>query len=344
MHRNTHWLAVLAPMFLIGGTVGVATRAIAAGDDLQVRAQAAFKPIDRPAPNKAVRVELGRQLYHDPRLSRSGAISCASCHNLASGGVDNRETSLGHKAQVGGRNAPTTLNASVHLAQFWDGRAKDLTEQAKGPILNPGEMALPSEAEAVKIIRSVPGYQKAFKAAFPGSGVTYQNIAVAIADFEKTLVTPSRFDDYLRGRKDALSTAEKKGLKTFMDKGCVTCHSGVGVGGGMYMKFGMVAPYKHQADEGRFAITKDPADKFVFKVPSLRNVQKTYPYFHDGKVWSLDEAVAIMGKTQLGVDLSGEERASIVAFLKALDGDLPPQAMRIPELPVSGPDTPRPSL
>ncbi|MEB3298741.1 MAG: cytochrome-c peroxidase [Candidatus Sericytochromatia bacterium] len=335
--------ALILPVAVVASSVGLATRAVAAGDGLQARARAAFKPLAKPAPAAAVKVELGRMLYHDPRLSKSGTISCASCHNLASGGVDNRETSLGHKAQVGGRNAPTTLNAGLHLAQFWDGRAKDLTEQAKGPILNPGEMALSSEAEAVKVVRSIPGYRREFNAAFPGSGVSYQNIAEAIGEFEKTLVTPSRFDDYLRGRKDALSATEKKGLKAFMDKGCVTCHNGEGVGGSMYMKFGLVSPYKHQADLGRYEVTKDEADKYVFKVPSLRNISKTYPYFHDGKVWSLDEAVAIMGKTQLGLELGAEDRKVIVAFLKSLDGELPAQSRRIPQLPTSGADTPHPA-
>ncbi len=291
-------------------------------------------------------VALGKQLFHDPRLSKSGAISCNSCHNLASGGVDNRPFSLGHGFKQGGRNSPTVLNAGLHTAQFWDLRAKDLTEQAKGPVLNPVEMAMASESDVVTRLESIDGYQKAFKAAFKGSekALSYQNMAEAIAAFERILVTPSRFDQFLNGKGDALSADEKIGLQTFMAKGCSTCHSGVAIGGGMAQKMGVVKPYANQKDLGRFDQSKKPEDKFVFKVPSLRNIAHTYPYFHDGAVWDLKESIKIMGEIQLGQNLSAQEVDSIATFLNALSGELSAEAKTLPELPVSGPKTSKPAI
>jgi cytochrome c peroxidase len=302
-----------------------------------------FKPLSAvtvPAAEMP-KYELGRQLYHEPRLSASGAISCNSCHNLATFGVDNLPTSFGHNFQKGGRNSPTVLNAGLHTAQFWDGRAKDLAEQAKGPILNPVEMAMPNAAAVETRLKSIPGYVAAFKKAFPKAreAVTYDNMAVAIASFEKTLVTPARFDRFLQGDQKALNLAEQRGLRTFMDKGCVACHSGAAVGGGSFMKFGSVKPYANQKDLGRFDVTKKEADKFVFKVPSLRNITRTYPYFHDGAVSDLNEAIRIMGETQLGLTLSKAEIADIAAFLGSLEGTLPKAAQQLPVLPASGPRT-----
>lgn len=319
----------------------------AATDPLQTEAKQYFQPL--PAVPKAAnphRVELGRQLFFEPRLSANGTISCNSCHNLASYGVDNLATSLGHRAQLGGRNSPTVLNAGLHAVQFWDGRAKDLKEQAKGPILNPVEMAMPSEAAAVNQIKSIPGYAPAFQKAFPGTKdpITYDNIADAIASFEKTLVTPARFDRFLQGDAKALTAEERKGLKLFMDKGCIACHSGPALGGGSMMKFGLVKPYKHAKDLGRFDVTKQDEDKFVFKVPSLRNITRTQPYFHDGQVWSLDEAITIMGETQLGVTLSKAETQAIKAFFGSLEGQIPATALQLPVLPASGPLTARPTF
>lgn len=308
---------------------------------LTEQAQKHFQPIKAATTASSDKVELGRQLFFEPRLSRSGAISCNSCHNLSTYGADNLPTSFGHDAQRGGRNSPTVLNAGLHVAQFWDGRAKDLTEQAKGPILNPVEMAMPDEGAVVARLKTIPGYVAGFKKAFPEDAepVSYQNMAVAIAAFESTLVTPSRFDRFLEGDQTALTATERKGLKTFMDKGCVSCHSGPALGGNQYMRFGIAKPYANTEDLGRFELTKVESDKHVFKVPSLRNIDRTYPYFHDGGVWKLDEAVQVMGETQLGVTLTKEENAEIVAFLGSLTGDLKPDARKLPVLPANGPDT-----
>jgi cytochrome c peroxidase len=286
-------------------------------------------------------------LYHDPRLSKSGLISCNTCHNLASGGVDNLPTSIGHKWQMRPVNAPTVYNAAFHIAQFWDGRAKDLEEQAKGPILNPKEMAMPSEEEAVKRIASIPQYRELFAKAFPGEKepITYDNIAKAIAAFERTLLTPSRFDKFLMGDTKALTAEEKKGLKLFIEKGCASCHNGVALGGTMFQKMGIVKPYISTSPaKGRYDVTKKPEDMYVFKVPSLRNVERTAPYFHDGQVWSLEEAVRIMADIQLGVQLKDDEVRAIVAFLKSLNGEIPKHALTLPVLPPSTEKTPKPSF
>jgi len=313
------------------------------------------KVIDNPQnPVTPEKVKLGKMLYFEPRLSKSGFISCNSCHNLASYGVDNLPTSIGHKWQIGPRNAPTVFNAALHTAQFWDGRAKDLEEQAKGPVLNPKEMASPHEGFVVERIKSIPEYVELFKKAFPEEKdpITYENIAKAIAAFERTLLTPSRFDKFLQGDLNALTKEEKEGLKTFIEVGCITCHRGKGVGGDMFQKFGLVKPYyevikykdKKQIDVGRYAITKNEGDKYVFKVPSLRNVTRTYPYFHDGSVWSLEEAVKIMAEIQLGRKLTDDEVKKIVAFLKSLEGEIPEDALELPVLPPSSPQTSKPDF
>lgn len=297
-------------------------------------------------PTTAAKVQLGKLLFHDPRLSKSGALSCNSCHNLASYGVDNRSTSLGHGFKPGERNSPTVFNASLHLSQFWDGRAADLETQAQAPILNPAEMAMGGEADVLKRLQSIPEYRQAFDAAFPDGkdGINYSNVARAIAAFERTLLTPSPFDKFLLGDSKALKPEQKIGLQTFISQGCVSCHSGAGIGGGMYQKFGMLKPYQYQKDTGRHQITKQENDKFFFKVPSLRNVARTYPYFHDGQIWNLDEAVKIMGQTQLGKELNAQEISQLVAFLESLTGDIPKDALTLPVLPASRPDTPKPEI
>ena len=318
-------------------------------EELLKKARMYFKPLPKeiPAPKgnptTKEKVELGKKLYYDPRLSLSGVISCNTCHNLATYGVDNIPTSLGHKFMTGGRNAPTVLNAGFHIAQFWDGRAKDLEEQAKGPILAHVEMAMPNPDFVVLKLKTIPGYVEEFKKAFPNSDepITYDNIAKAIAAFERTLTTPSRFDEFLKGETKALTKEEKEGLKLFIDKGCVNCHNGVAVGGGMFIKFGIHKPYP-TADLGKYKITKQESDKFVFKVPSLRNIAMTYQYFHDGQVWDLKKAVKIMGETQLGVKLTDEEVEKIVAFLNSLTGEIPEHALKLPILPPSTNETPKP--
>jgi len=317
--------------------------------DLLKKAKQYFKPLPKemPAPKDnpttKEKVQLGKKLYYDPRLSLSGVISCNTCHNLATYGVDNLPSSLGHKFLTGGRNAPTVLNAGFHIAQFWDGRAKTLEDQAKGPILAHVEMAMPNPEFVVLKLKTIPGYVEEFKKAFPNEKdpLTYDNIAKAIASFERTLTTPSRFDKFLQGDKNALTKKEKEGLRLFIDKGCVGCHNGVAVGGNMFAKFGVVKPYP-TADLGKFKVTKKEEDKFVFKVPSLRNIAMTYPYFHDGQVWDLKEAVRIMGETQLGIKLTDEETEAIVAFLNSLTGDVSKEARTMPILPPSTPETPKP--
>ncbi len=318
--------------------------------DLLEQAQSLFQPLPGPAemqklhPFTDAQVQLGQMLWYEPRLSRGNTVSCNSCHNLASAGVDNLPTSQGHKGAFGARNSPTALNAALLGSQFWDGRAANVEEQAGGPLLNPIEMANPDKASVVKKIADIPEYQALFRAAYPESkdnAVSFENITDAIAAFERTLLTPSRWDDYLKGNVNALSAQERKGVSAFIDNGCIACHKGVNLGGDSFQKFGLVkGPYwkfidstKH--DEGRFEVTKDEADKFFFRVPGLRNVAKTFPYFHNGSVWELDKAVSIMGEAQLGQQLSKEDVANIVAFLGSLSGSVPASARVMPELPLN---------
>jgi cytochrome c peroxidase len=287
-------------------------------------------------------VELGKKLYFDPRLSKSGFISCNSCHNLSMGGTDNIPTSIGDKWQQGPINAPTVLNSSLNVAQFWDGRAADLKAQAGGPIANPGEMGF-THTLAVSVLESIPGYVREFKQVFGKDKITIEEVTLAIAEFEKTLVTPNaRFDQWLLGKQDALNTNEMAGYTLFKDSGCVACHNGEAVGGNSFQKMGVVAPYKTKATaEGRAGVTGKDADRFNFKVPTLRNVEMTYPYFHDGAANTLTEAVDVMGRLQLGKKFTKDENAKVVAFLKTLTGDQP--SFALPLLPPSTDATPRPT-
>ncbi|MCG8047826.1 MAG: cytochrome-c peroxidase [Candidatus Thiodiazotropha endolucinida] len=286
-------------------------------------------------------VELGKKLYFDPRLSKSGFISCNSCHNLSMGGTDNLKTSIGHNWQQGPINAPTVLNSSLNVAQFWDGRAADLKAQAGGPIANPGEMAF-THTLAIDVLTSIPEYVMEFKQVFGSDRITIDEVTQAIAEFEKTLVTPnSRFDQWLLGDKQALSQDEMAGYTLFKESGCVSCHNGEAVGGNSFQKMGVVEPYKAKSPaEGLSAVTGKDADRFKFKVPTLRNVEMTYPYFHDGEAETLTEAVDVMGRLQLGKKFSDIENAQIVAFLKTLTGDQP--AFLMPILPPSTDMTPAP--
>lgn len=290
------------------------------------------------------KIALGRMLYYDTRLSKNHDVSCNSCHDLANYGVDGKARSPGHKGQLGGRNSPTVYNAGGHVAQFWDGRAKDLEEQAKGPVMNPVEMAMPSEARVVETLRSIPGYVEAFQKAFPDEKdpVSFDNMARAIGAFERKLVTPSRFDKFLAGDESALTDEEKEGLNTFVATGCVACHTGAGLGGQGYFKLGQAKPWPNESDLGRFDVTKSDGDKLVFRTPTLRNVEKTAPYFHDGSVATLEEAVKKMAFHQLGKDLSDEDTKSIVTFLGSLTGELPKHYIAKPELPPSSDKTPKP--
>jgi cytochrome c peroxidase len=287
-------------------------------------------------------VKLGAMLYFEPRLSKSGFISCNSCHNLSMGGTDNLKTSIGDKWQEGPINSPTVLNSNLNLAQFWDGRAADLKEQAAGPIANPGEMAFTHEL-AVSMLQSIPGYTDEFKKTFGTDKINIDMVTDAIAAFEETLVTPhSRFDKWLAGDDDALTPTELRGWELFKTSGCVACHNGPALGGNSFQKMGLVEPYATTAEaEGRSAVTGIDADRFNFKVPTLRNVELTYPYFHDGGADTLAEAVDIMGRLQLGKKFTPDENAAIVAYLKTLTGEQP--RMLIPILPPSSDATPRPT-
>jgi cytochrome c peroxidase len=325
---------------------------VAAQDNLMSQAQARFKPIPTTPlvlagnPATPARVELGAMLYFDPRLSASHAISCSSCHNLGLGGVDAQETSIGHGWQRGGRNAPTVFNAVFNTAQFWDGRARDLEEQAGGPLVNPIEMAS-APNHVVEQLAGIPGYTPAFKNAFPDDAqpITQANVEKAIAVFEASLITPhAPFDKFLKGDATALSDGQKQGLRLFISKGCGTCHNGMNLGGGMYAPFGVVenpgAELLPPNDKGRFTVTRSVSDEYVFKVPTLRNIALTAPYFHTGRSWDLRQAVAVMGATQLGAQLSREEAEQVAVFLESLTGEQP--KIVHPILPPSVATTPRP--
>lgn len=317
----------------IASTFGLAAHALGAEP---------IQPI-RPAKVKdAGLVELGKKLYFDTRLSKSGFISCNSCHNLSMGGTDNLKTSIGHNWAQGPINAPTVLNSSMNLAQFWDGRASDLKAQAGGPIANPGEMAFTHDL-AVDVLQSIPGYVADFKKVFGTDKVDIDKVTKAIAAFEETLVTPnSRFDKWLKGDRKAITKTELEGYKIFKESGCVACHNGPAVGGNSFQKMGVVEAYKASSPaEGRVTVTGQDADRFNFKVPTLRNVELTYPYFHDGAANTLPEAVDTMARIQLGKKFTPDENAKVVAFLKTLTGEQP--NFRMPVLPPSSDRTPRPT-
>ena len=333
------------------------TLAVAAGtagaDSLRDQARTMFSAVPQYPPvidgNELTedKVELGRMLVFEPRLSASHLISCNTCHNVGMGGHDYLPTSIGHGWQKGPRNAPTVYNAVFNAAQFWDGRAADLAEQAKGPVQAGVEMSSTPE-RVVATLKSMPAYVRQFEAAFPGQEdpVTFDNMATAIEAFEATLITPdARFDKYLRGDNTALNEQEKEGLALFMNKGCAACHGGVNFGGQGYFPFGLVtkpgAEILPAGDKGRFAVTETASDQYVFRAAPLRNIELTAPYFHSGAVWSLEEAVAVMGTAQLGTELADDEVHSIVAFLKTLTGQIP--EIRYPVLPPSTDTTPRPA-
>ena len=331
-------------------TTLLATPALA--NDLREEAADMFKPLPSTVPAVAgnpitpAKIELGKMLYFDPRLSASGVFSCYSCHNLATGGDDNLETSIGHGWQKGPRNAPTVLNSVLNEAQFWDGRAADLAEQAKGPIQAGVEMANTPD-NVVATLNSMPGYIDAFGAAFEGGPetVSFDNMAKAIEAFEATLLTPAPFDAWLNGDDAALDADELAGLELFMDKGCASCHSGVNVGGHGYYPFGLIekpgSDVLPEGDKGRFAVTETADDEYVFRASPLRNIADTAPYFHSGKVWDLKVAVQIMADSQLGEELTEAEADQIVAFLGALSGPVP--AVTVPALPAETQTTPRPT-
>lgn len=331
---------------------GVMSGTAYAQADLREKAKQHFEVIPSIIPaikNNAVtreKVELGKMLFFDPRLSGSQFLSCNSCHNLAMGGDDNIPTSIGHGWQKGPRNAPTVLNAVLNEAQFWDGRAEDLKAQAKGPIQASVEMNN-TPARVVEVLKSMPEYVTRFQSAFPNEKdpVTFDNVAMAIEAFEATLITPaSPLDQFMEGNDNALSADQKKGLDLFIDKGCSACHNGANVGGHGYYPFGVVekpgADILPPEDKGRFAVTKTADDEYVFRAPPLRNIALTAPYFHTGQVWDLEQAVAVMGTSQLGEQLKPDEVKAITAFLHSLTGRQP--QIEYPILPVSTETTPKP--
>lgn len=310
---------------------------------LWVRAQGFFKQLPAVAESESnkitdAKVRLGQVLFYDPRISKSGKSSCNSCHNLSSWGVDNVPASADSLDNPTRRNAPTVLNAALHNMQFWDGRALTIEEQAGKPILNQEELAVPHLGFLVNRLRNDSMYRMLFNAAFPGEmiPISYTNLQKAIGAFERTLLTPSRFDGYMAGDLKSLTAEERKGLAMFMDVGCASCHNGVGVGGSTMQRFGIFTDFRTLTrsridDEGRLSITGDHSEKDKFKVPGLRNVDKTYPYFHDGSIVSLDSSVKIMAKTELNRDLRAEEVRAIISFLQTMTGDIRADAKKAPE-------------
>lgn len=335
-------------------TPQAATPAPATGPEaLIAKAKAMFGALppamESPAhPITDEKIALGRQLYFEKRLSKNHDLSCNSCHVLSAYGIDprpNNKTSGGHNAQFGGRNSPTVYNAALHVAQFWDGRAADVEAQAKGPILNPVEMAMPSEAAVVAMLKSIPGYAPLFSAAFPGAtdAITYDNMAEAIGAFERKLVTPAAIDRFIGGDATALNDQAQRGLSLFIEGGCIACHMGVGFGGALYQKLGLLKPYPSQ-DQGRYDVTRNEADRLFFKVPSLRNIEHTAPYLHDGSIATLEQAVNMMSEYQTAKGtLTAAELQDMVAFLRSLSGELPTEYIVEPAALPSGPTTPKPN-
>jgi len=270
------------------------------------------------------KVALGEKLYHEKRLSGDNTLSCASCHNISAGGADNRKTSVGINGAIGPINSPTVLNSTFSFVQFWDGRAASLQEQAGGPVTNPSEMGAKWE-DVIPKLDADSNYVAAFDANY-SDGITPNNVTDAIAEFERSLVTPSAFDRYLRGDHNAISAQAREGYSLFKSNGCVSCHQGINVGGNMFQKFGALIAFSQEkawqaADDGRMAVTKDPNDKLVFKVPSLRNAARTAPYFHNAAAATLEDAIRVMASIQLGKSLPEEEVASIKEFIVSLNGE-----------------------
>ncbi len=301
-------------------------------------------PLSMPTdenPITPAKVKLGKWLFYESRISVDGTVSCAKCHPLSLYGADGLPKAKGNNCREIPRNSPTILNVAAQIAQHWNGNRTSVEDQAKQSLIGPPSFGMPSYASVEKILKGIKGYAEMFLEAFPTAGepVTVDNFAQAVGAFERTLVTPAPFDAFLKGNAGALTDRQKRGLKTMLDSGCLACHGSPYLGGQMYQKFGLFAPYQtytksSSLDEGRSAVTKNEADKYVFKVPVLRNVAMTRPYFHDGSVGPLEEAVWIMAKVQLGKDLSREQVGDIATFLNALTGRIPADALTLPVLPV----------
>jgi cytochrome c peroxidase len=319
--------------------------AASADSGLMDKAKEVFGPLpaSMPSPDNPLtpeKVKLGKTLFHESRISIDGTVSCAKCHPLGLYAADGLRTAIGNNCKVNPRNSPCIFNAAVQISQHWIGNRTSVEDQARQSVTGPPAFGMPSNESVEKILKGMKGYVAMFKEAFPGEQdpVTIANFARAIGAFERTLVTPAPFDDFVNGNAQALTARQKNGLRTFLDTGCMTCHFSPYLGGQMYQKFGVFEPYEKYTkskpvDEGRFAVTKSPADRYVFKVPVLRNVAATPPYFHDGSVAMLEEAVVIMARTQLAKDLTKEQAGDIAAFLTSLTGKIPEAALSLPVLP-----------
>jgi cytochrome c peroxidase len=315
-------------------------------EDLLRQAKQVFSPLPQVMssdknPITPEKIKLGKILLYETRISVDGTVSCVRCHPIGLYAADGLKKSIGNNCKVNPRNAPTLFNAAGQISAHWIGNRADVEDQAKQSVIGPPSFGMQSYEAAEKRLKEIKGYMDLFKKAFPGDNepVKVDNFAKAVGAFERTLVTPSPFDIFLKGKKGVLKENEKRGLKTFIETGCTACHSGTYVGGQMYQKFGIVEPYwkytkSEEIDEGRFLVTKNESDKYVFKVPGIRNVSKTSPYFHDGSVDKLEDAVLIMGKVQLGSSLTRLQIEDIVAFLKSLTGKIPEDALKIPLLPL----------
>ncbi|MEZ5302169.1 MAG: cytochrome c peroxidase [Verrucomicrobiales bacterium] len=332
-------LQSLLPLTFIAATALAPAFAQAGGITINRELLGMFQPLKDHAETEAnpfneAKIDLGRMLYYDKRLSKDGTVSCNSCHQLDSYGDDGAAVSTGIGGQKGGRSAPTVYNAAIHIAQFWDGRAPDVEAQAIGPILNEIEMGMPDEHFVINVLNGIPGYVELFAKAFPGeeTPLTYENVGKAIGAFERKLLTPAPWDKFLKGDDKALTEKQKEGLQVFLNKGCATCHQGMGMGGHLYQKLGLIKPWPTE-DKGRAAVPGNEAMVGFFKVPSLRNVTETAPYLHDGSVKTLEEIVKKMAEHQMGHQLTDEETGLIIEFLKSLKGEIPEDYIKEPELP-----------
>jgi cytochrome c peroxidase len=343
MKQKTFSLTKIALLLLLVGAGSI--NQTLANDDLLQKAQQIFAPLPQDMATKAYplspeKIELGRKLFFDPRLSLDGTVSCSTCHLPQFYGTDALQKSIGVAQRPNHRNAPTVLNAALYPIQVhWIGDRESIEAQAQGSLTGKNSMGNPDTETVIKKLNHL-GYANAFKKAFPKEEkpITPKNWGVAIGAFERTLTTPSPFDRYLEGDENALDAKAKAGLKVFMETGCIACHNGVGLGGGSFQKFGVFGEYWHETksqeiDQGRFAFTGKENDRYVFKVPSLRNVAMTPPYFHDGSVEELEKAIRIMAKLQLNKELDQQTIASIIAFLNSLTGKVPDTLQTPPVLP-----------
>jgi len=317
-------------------------------DDLLNQAKQIFGPLPQLILSEKnlltpEKVKLGEILFYETRISTDGTVSCARCHPFSLYAADELRKAIGHDCQVNPRNTPTVLNAAGQISAHWIGNRVDVEDQAKQSVIGPRSFGMPSYEAVEKKLKEIKGYAPLFENAFPGQNnpISVDNFAKAVGAFERTLVTPSRFDAFVKGDQTALTDPQKRGLKRFMETGCTMCHSSAYIGGQMYQKFGVFEPYwqytkSKEVDEGRYEVTKNESDKYVFKVPMLRNVEMTSPYFHDGSVDRLHDAVWIMGKIQLAKTLADEQIEDIVLFLKSLTGQIPVHVLKVPILPPNG--------